>query len=154
MKCQRLGLRLSGSSVQLSAALLYLLVILDCFDFIPMIPHLCVHPFSPSSPAMLSFQLTVGWFYLKVLQGHWTTRDLCEFIVCLLGCCHVWLSVTLQTVAHQAPLSVGFSRQGYALGCHALLQETFPTQGSNLHLLHCRQILDCWAAGEVHEFVS
>ena len=29
----------------------------------------------------------------------------------------------------------------YWVGCHALLQEIFPTQGSNLGLLHCRQIL-------------
>ena len=35
------------------------------------------------------------------------------------------------TVAHQAPLSMGFSRQGYWSGCHALLQGIFPTQGSN-----------------------
>ena len=27
------------------------------------------------------------------------------------------------------------------VGCHFLLQETFPTQGLNLCLLHCRQIL-------------
>ena len=27
------------------------------------------------------------------------------------------------------------------VGCHALLQEIFPTQGSNLGLLHCRWIL-------------
>ena len=33
----------------------------------------------------------------------------------------------------------GFSRQGYWSGC--LLQGIFLTQGSNLHLLHCRQIL-------------
>ena len=29
------------------------------------------------------------------------------------------------------------------VGCHFLLQGTFPTQGSNLGLLHCRQILCC-----------
>ena len=29
------------------------------------------------------------------------------------------------------------------MGCHALLQEIFPTQGSNPGLPHCRQILDC-----------
>ena len=28
-------------------------------------------------------------------------------------------------------------------GCHALLREMFPTQGSNPGLLHCRQILYC-----------
>ena len=27
------------------------------------------------------------------------------------------------------------------VGCHSLLQGIFPTQGSNLDLLHCRQIL-------------
>ena len=31
------------------------------------------------------------------------------------------------------------------VGCHALLQGIFPTQGSNLCLLHCRQILYGWA---------
>ena len=36
--------------------------------------------------------------------------------------------VTLQTIAHQAPLSMGFSRQEYP-------QRIFPTQGSNPHLL-------------------
>ena len=29
------------------------------------------------------------------------------------------------------------------VGCHFLLQGIFPTQGSNLGLLHCRQILYC-----------
>ena len=33
------------------------------------------------------------------------------------------------------------------VGCHFLLQ-IFPTQGSNLHLLHCRPILYCWATRE------
>ena len=37
------------------------------------------------------------------------------------------------------------------VGCHALLQGIFPIQGSYpslLHLLHCRQILYCWATRE------
>ena len=29
------------------------------------------------------------------------------------------------------------------VGCQALLQGTYPTQGSNLGLLNCRQILYC-----------
>ena len=36
-------------------------------------------------------------------------------------------------------------------GCHAFLQSIFPPQVSNLHLmcvLHCRQILYCWAIWE------
>ena len=40
---------------------------------------------------------------------------------------HVWLFVTLWTVAHQAPLSMRFSRQEYS-GCHALFQRIFRTQ--------------------------
>ena len=28
-----------------------------------------------------------------------------------------------------------------AVGCHALLQGIFPTQGSNMHVLHCRLVL-------------
>ena len=34
--------------------------------------------------------------------------------------------------------------------CHALLQGTFPTQGLNPALLHCRQILYRWATKEAH----
>ena len=42
-------------------------------------------------------------------------------------------------IAHHAPLSMGFSRQEYWVGCHFLLQGIFSTQGLNpcvLHLLH------------------
>ena len=38
-------------------------------------------------------------------------------------------------VAHQAPLSEGFSRQDTGVGCHALLQGIFPTQDSNPNLM-------------------
>ena len=34
---------------------------------------------------------------------------------------HVWLFATPWTVAHQAPLSMGFSRQNTGVGCHFLL---------------------------------
>ena len=55
---------------------------------------------------------------------------------------HVQLFATLWTVACQAPLSMGFSRQKYwsGLPCPPL-QGIFPTQGSNLGLLHCRQTI-------------
>ena len=44
-----------------------------------------------------------------------------------------------RTVARQAPLSMGFSRKNTGVGCHALLQGIFLTQGSNpclSYLLH------------------
>ena len=44
--------------------------------------------------------------------------------------------VTLWSIAFQASLSMGFSRQEHWSGCHALLQGIFPIQGSNPHLLH------------------
>ena len=50
-------------------------------------------------------------------------------------------SATPWTVAHQAPLSRGFSGQNTGVGCHALLQGIFPTQESKPGLLHCRRIL-------------
>ena len=48
----------------------------------------------------------------------------------------VWLFVTLWTVAHQAPLSMDSPGKSTGIGCHALLQEIFLTQGSNPCLLH------------------
>ena len=66
---------------------------------------------------------------------------------CIQLCVCVSLSVVSDsaipwTVAHQAPLSMEFSRQEYWSGSSPLLQGIFPTQGSNLGHLHCRQILD------------
>ena len=45
------------------------------------------------------------------------------------------------TVAHQAPLSMGFPRQKYWSGLHFLLQGIFPFQGSKLHFLQRNWIL-------------
>ena len=47
----------------------------------------------------------------------------------------------LSTGASQAPMSWDSPGKNTGVGCHALLQEIFPTQGSNLGLSHCRQIL-------------
>ena len=53
------------------------------------------------------------------------------------------LGLTLETpwtVAHQAPLSMGPSKN-IGVRCHFLLQGIFLTQGLNLGVLHCRRIL-------------
>ena len=53
-------------------------------------------------------------------------------------------SVTPWAIARQAPLCPWDSPgKNTGVGCLALLQEFFPTQGSNPGLLHCRQILYC-----------
>ena len=49
---------------------------------------------------------------------------------------HLWLFAIPWTVACQAPLFLGFPGENSGVGCHFLLQGIFPTQGSNLSLLH------------------
>ena len=48
---------------------------------------------------------------------------------------HVWLFVTLWTVAHQVPLSMGFSRQEYWNGLPFLPPGDLPDPGIQPHLL-------------------
>ena len=55
--------------------------------------------------------------------------------MCMLSCFScVLFFVTPGTIACQAPLSMGFSRQELWSGLRALLQVVFPTQGSNPYL--------------------
>ena len=69
----------------------------------------------------------------------------------MLGCfSHVRLFATLWTVTRKAPLSMDSPSKNTGVGRHALLQGNFPAQGSNLCLLHYRQILYCWATREAH----
>ena len=52
-----------------------------------------------------------------------------------------WLFATPWTAAHQAPLSIGFSRQGYWSGLPFPSPGDLPDPGIKPGLLHCRQIL-------------
>ena len=54
-----------------------------------------------------------------------THRGMCVYAQSL---SHVQLFATQWTVTQEAPLSMGFSKQGYWSGCHALLQRIFQTQ--------------------------
>ena len=75
------------------------------------------------------------YFFLSIVKNHYSAC-----VLKLLNCVHLF--GTLWTRAHQAPLSMGCSRQPRqytVVGCHFVLQEIFPIQGSNpclLHLLH------------------
>ena len=66
-----------------------------------------------------------------------SSKPMCNTHVCMLSrFCRVRLFVTPWTVAHQAPLSMG---KKTGVGCYALLQGIFLTQGFYpclLHLLH------------------
>ena len=60
------------------------------------------------------------------------------------------------TIAHQAPLSLGFSRQEYWRWVPFLSPGDLPTQRSNSSLLHCRWILyqEGWRAGVKPQFIG
>ena len=58
----------------------------------------------------------------------------CVCVLSYFSC--IRLFATLWTVPHQAPLSMGFSRQEYWIRCHALLQGIFPTMRLNFSLLY------------------
>ena len=70
---------------------------------------------------------------------HFSLQDKRERIGYLLS--HVQPFMTLLTIVCQAPRPWNSTRKNAEVGCHSLLQGFFPTQGSNLGLLHCRQIL-------------
>ena len=62
---------------------------------------------------------------------------------------HVWFFATLWTVDHQAPLSMGFSRQEYWSGLPCPSLGIFPTQGPNLSpAAPAPAPLYHWATGE------
>ena len=61
---------------------------------------------------------------------------------------HVRLFVTPWMVAHQAPLTMGFSRQENWRSLPFPPPGIFRTQGSNPSLLHCRWILYHWTIWE------
>ena len=59
---------------------------------------------------------------------------------------HVGLFATLWTIAHQAPLSMGFSRQDTGMVCHALLQGIFLTRDhTDVSYVYMQ-----WQAGSYH----
>ena len=76
---------------------------------------------------------------------------LCAVLISAVHACvlsrfsYVQLFATLWTIAHQAPTSMGFCRQEYWSGRHALLQGIFPIRGSNLHLFYLLH----WQAGSL-----
>ena len=105
---------------------------------------------------MAVYGVAQSWTRLKRLSSSSSNPKICRSVSILfpadhvLGCMcacvceslsHVWLFATLWTVAHQAPLSMEFTRQEYWVSFHSFLQGIFPTQGSNLGLPHCRWIL-------------
>ena len=55
-----------------------------------------------------------------------------DSMLLLFSCPIMSNSATPWTIAHQAPLSMGFPRQSIGVGCHFLLDGIFPIQESSL----------------------
>ena len=69
---------------------------------------------------------------MKISSGHMEDRD---FPLCLRVCSVVYDSVTLWTVAHQAPLPMGFFRQEYWSGLPCPPSRELPISGIKLRSL-------------------
>ena len=71
-----------------------------------------------------------GIFQARILE--WVAMPSSIYTACMLSCfSYAWLCASLWTVTCQVPLSTGFSSKSTRLGCHALLEGFFPTQGSS-----------------------
>ena len=92
------------------------------------------------------------WMWELDYEESWALKNWCfwtvvlektlESLLCDSVCVHrftrVHLFATPWTVAHQAALSVGFSKQkSTAVGCYFLHQGIFPTQGSSISCISC-----------------
>ena len=70
---------------------------------------------------------------------------------------HIRFFVTPWTIAHQAPLSMGFSRQEYWSGLPFPSPGNLPNPGLNLCLLHCGRFFTVWVireAPQIREIIS
>ena len=78
----------------------------------------------------------------KLLHAMWRSHKINQDcgtggpLVLVSACSVVSDSVSPWTGAHEVPLSVGFPRQEYWMGCHFLLQKIFLTEGSSPSLSH------------------
>ena len=92
--------------------------------------------------------LPLGKHHFASLPSCWSWQGLC----CDQSCLTLW-----DPMDYSPPGSFVhgiFSGKNTGVGCHFLLQGILLIQGSNLCLLHCRQILYDWAHGEASGLTS
>ena len=138
------------------------------FFFLFMVPTGFLYSFySLLAPLFGCFQLIfllTHWFFclfLSLGQVCWWIPV--EFFSLLIVLCmlshlsHVWLFVTLWTVAHQAPLSTGFSRQAYWSGLPCTPPGDLPDPGIKPESLTLPALADRFfttsATWEAHSFI-
>ena len=106
---------------------------ISCKDLLFLCTSIMIMFFSLLFHRLFPYREWMGWVYYKL--------DSSKFLKLLVPQLRPTLRPHGLTSAHQALRSMGFSRQDHWSGCHSFLQEIFPTQGLNLGLPHCRQIL-------------
>ena len=110
-----------------------------------------------NSSWVLIEQQEIDWNFDNSLSKPWSwlhffisfSRRLCIQTGEVKWSCSV-VSDSLRPHGHQAPLSMGFSRQEYWSGLPFLSTGNFPTQGLNPGLPHCRQMLYCLSHQRSH----
>ena len=105
-------------------------------------PFSCPQSFPSSGSFLMSQLLASGSQSTGASACHQSFQWICSEVKWKSFSC-VWFFAIPWTVAYQAPLSKGFSRNpmNTGVGFHFLLQGIFPTQGSNPDAPHCRWIL-------------
>ena len=129
--------------------------------YIYLYNHLvCFHLYTVNSMTTASLSYLRGVFWHGALNivhnpvGGWMMDHLgwwCAMLCLVAQSCP---TATPWTIAHRAPLSMGFSRQEYWSRLPCPPQGIFPTQRSNPGLLNCRQILYCLTTREAQEYWS
>ena len=108
--------------------------------------------------ASLSFETFVWfyyWFPYKICIKGWYSIPLDKIcVLCLVtqSCPTLWASMDCSPPGSSVHGESPGKHTG--VGCHALLQGIFPTQGWNPGLMHCRQILNHLSHQEAHEYWS
>ena len=100
------------------------------------------HLFETLAPNVMVFKDGTFGRWLRFRWGH-EGSILMMGLLLLSHFSLVGLCATPWTVAHQAPLSMEFSRQKYWSGLPRPPLEDLPNPGIKPGLLHCRQILYC-----------
>ena len=96
------------------------------------LPNSGIEPISPSSPAL------AGKLPLSYLISH---NNLQSTVLCSVMQLCPPLCYPMDRSPPGSSVHGDSSGKNVGMGCHALLQGIFPTQGSNTGLLHCRKIL-------------
>ena len=88
-------------------------------------------------PSILYFSESSGFFKCSLSSCNKQERsgEVCLCVCMLSRFCHVWFFVTPWTVSHQAPLSIGFSRQEYWSGLPCPTPGDLPNRGLRSNLM-------------------